>query len=132
MHFTFHANVVSTEHPDGECFLVGFADENFSTEKYLLLQRAFSHDDQDVELGQDTYHVELCSQEQSGYGGISRFELHRDRIELDFLPEVSAELPDITGVTATFAIAEQEFSSLEHSLRAIFRDCDCLAVGGRL
>jgi hypothetical protein len=80
--FEFSANCVVTEHPDGVCHLVGFADSEFDTELYLMLQRSFVDEEQDVRLGQDTYHVEWCDQRTSGYGGIQRFVLKPQSIEV--------------------------------------------------
>jgi hypothetical protein len=124
----FHANAVTTEHPDGDCLLVGFADELHATDRYLLLQRAFAHDDQDIALGQDTYHVELCDQGQSGYGGIARCVLHRDRLEVFFTPEVQIELDGVEGASITFRIGDEEYSILQRQLSDVFRGNDCFTM----
>jgi hypothetical protein len=71
--FAFEAKSVATAHPGGEFHLVGFAD--FDANTYFMLQRAFEFNEQDVALGMDTYYIEWCGQEHSGYGGISQFVL---------------------------------------------------------
>ncbi len=121
----FHAESVAVDDPDENCFLVGFADAPFETQRYLLLQRAFEHDEQDIELGQDTYHVEICSQAQSGYGGISRCDLRRDRLELEFSGNALPELGGVTGASITFRLSEPDFAALHQRLSDIFRGSDC-------
>jgi hypothetical protein len=55
--FAFQASCVVSQHPDGECHLVGFADQEHDTKLYFMLQRSFEDDEQDIQLGMNTYHV---------------------------------------------------------------------------
>jgi hypothetical protein len=126
----FHAEFVAVEDPDESCFVVGFTDAPYETQQYLLLQRAFEHDEQDIELGQNTYYVELCSQAQSGYGGISRCDLYRDRMELEFSGDAVAELGGITDTRITFHLSEIDFAVLHQRLSDIFRGSDCYSRVG--
>ncbi|MFJ5504698.1 Imm10 family immunity protein [Pectobacterium carotovorum] len=49
---------------------VGFADSADDPQHFLILQRAEEPDEQDEELGQDTYYVEIGNPGVAGYGGI--------------------------------------------------------------
>jgi hypothetical protein len=49
MVIAFHANSVAIDDMDG-FWLVGFADEKFDTRQYLMLQRSYEDDAQDVKL----------------------------------------------------------------------------------
>jgi hypothetical protein len=122
--FSFAAACVAVGHPDDECHLVGFADAKFDTRHYLLLQRAFEHDAQDVELGMDTYHVEWCSTEQSGYGGIARFVLHGARAEIEFEADVAAELEGLDRLVIDFSLPPAEFAALRQALGHVFAGSD--------
>ncbi len=128
--FTFTANCVVTEQPDGEFQLVGFADDKFATRIYLMLQRALEHDEQDCAQGMDTYHVEWCTPDQSGYGGISRCELRPGQVDFGFEPEVAAELDGMTHLRILFRLKNDEFDSLRAALVRIFRESDCLVLAG--
>lgn len=55
--FTFEARCVVLRHPDDECHFVAFADEESDAGLYLILQRSFAVDEQDVRLGMNTYHI---------------------------------------------------------------------------
>lgn len=73
--------------PQEDHWLLGFADSEFDTENYLILQRAFEFDAQDHAQGMATYYLEIDDQANSLYGGVSRAVLHPDRIELEFTEE---------------------------------------------
>ncbi|UYA58774.1 Imm10 family immunity protein [Pectobacterium colocasium] len=49
---------------------IGFADSADDPQHFLILQRAEEPDEQDEELGQDTYYVEIGNPNVAGYGGI--------------------------------------------------------------
>lgn len=130
MEITFHANAVAVVHPDNMCFLVGFADDKLDTQQYLMLQRAFEDDvdEQEVELGHDTYYLEWRDQSNSLYGGIKRLELHRDHVACRFLPEASAALDGATSAAIRFDLDEPEFRLLRQRLKDIFRGTAVLHV----
>ncbi len=130
MNIAFHANAVAVVEPDDEFFLVGFADEKFETQQYLMLQRAFEDDvdDQDIELGMDTYHLEWRDQLYSLYGGIERFVLHRDHVTCTFTEAGTVKLDGATNARISFDLDEPEFRLLAQRLKDIFRDTDCLDI----
>ncbi len=128
--FAYEAKCVVMEQPDGDFHLVGFADQKFDTRLYLMLQRAFEHDEQDHALGMDTYHLEWCSQDKSGYGGISRFELSPNGADVTFEPQAAAALDDMDHLTISFHLNQSEFLALREALGHIFSGSDCLSVAG--
>jgi hypothetical protein len=123
---TFHANCVAIEDMD-DFWLVGFADEKFGTRQYLMLQRSYEDDEQDIKLGMNTYHVERDDQAWSSYGGIERFELHRDRVVVRFTP-IGAEQLKAKGMDITFTIDGDQYRELTRRLESIFVGSECLAV----
>ena len=130
MEINFYAEAVAVVHPDDECFLAGFADDKLNTGHYLMLQRAFEDDvdEQDVELGQDTYHIEWRDQAFSLYGGLDSFVLHRDHIACTFSAEGTAALEGATSARIGFDLDEPEFRLLRQRLKDIFRATDVLQL----
>jgi hypothetical protein len=128
--FAFEARCVAVGHPQGECHLVGFADEKFDTRLYLLLQRAFEHDAQDVAHGMDTFHVEWCNQEDSDYGGIARFVLGPAGAEVTFEDDAAEALGGMKHLSIAFQLDPPEWLALREVLRNIFAGSDCLVVDG--
>ncbi len=133
MNIKFYASAVAIVDPDDVCLLVGFADDASDPQHYLMLQRDFegSVDKQDVDLGLDTYHVEWRDQSCSLYGGITRFVLHRDRVESHFSPEGTAALDGATHAHIGFDLDEPEFRLLRQRLTDIFRGTDCFQVAAK-
>ena len=126
--FSFFAESVVSEHPDGVCHLVGFADKNFDTEIYLMLQRSYEEEEQeqDIQLGMNTYHIEWCDQEKSGYGGITQFVLKPTSAEVYFEPKVAASLGSMEHVSITFGLQASELQALKEALQRIFQGSKCL------
>jgi hypothetical protein len=124
----FEAECVVVAHPDGECHLVGFADRKFGTQVYLMLHRAFEFDEQDVDLGMDTYHVEWCDQRNSGYGGIERFELRPGGADVMFDAMAREEMDGLARVSIAFALDIATYEALKAALGEIFAGTDCLRV----
>ncbi|WP_295923446.1 Imm10 family immunity protein [uncultured Xanthomonas sp.] len=126
--FVLQARSIAVEHPEGECHLVGFADQALDTTTYLLLQRAFSFDEQDVALRMDTYHVEWCGQETSGYGGVSQFLLSPGHARITFVPDSPVALAGLGILTIVFQLTPPEYLTLQAALRCIFAGSGCLLV----
>jgi hypothetical protein len=124
----FSANCVVTKHPDGACHLVGFADAEFDTQLYLMLQRSFEDEQQDIQLGHDTYHVEWCDQGRSGYGGIDRFVLKRNFVEVIFSPDMAKTLGGLELLRIAIQMNGEARQALEAALSTVFRGSTCVEV----
>ena len=124
--FAFEAQCVVSEDPDGECHLAGFADRKYDTELYLMLQRGFEDDEQEVELGQDTFYVEWCGQENSRYGGITRFLLKPGTAEVTFDTETTELLYGMDHLHISFHLPPAEYAALREALDHIFHDLAAL------
>ena len=126
MVIAFHANCVAIEDADG-FWLVGFADEEFATRQYLMLTRSYTDDEQDVRHGMNTYHVERDDQIWSCYGGIDRFELHREHVVLRFTQSGTKQVK-AEGIEVTFTIDDRRFQIMKQGLAHIFDGSDCHLV----
>lgn len=125
MKVAFHVHCVAVEDME-DFWLVGFADEQFGTKQYLMLQRSFADDEQDVRLGMNTYHVERDDQGWGCYGGIERFELYRESIQVVFDKTGKKCLGKLEGLEISFAVSGREFQKLKHRLKKVFAGSDCL------
>jgi hypothetical protein len=75
----FKANCVAVQENE-EYTLIGFSDDEFNVNQYLIIQFAKKFDKQDKENGIDTYHIELNNEAQSCYGGIEKVQKNRGEI----------------------------------------------------
>ena len=126
MEHNFHANCVAVEDME-DFWLVGFADEPYNTREYLTLQRSYEDDEQDVRLGMNTYYVERNGQGQSCYGGIERFEFHRDRIKVKFNDSGRRDL-GVDEMEITFRPDGRRFGKLKRRLEHVFSGSGCLRI----
>lgn len=126
--FSFTATCIATEDPEGFCHLAGFADRQHGTEHYLMLQRSFEEDEdeQDEELGMDTYHVEWCGQQNACYGGIARLVLQRDGVQITFKREAVEDMGGLEHLSIAFDLSASEYGALKAALADIFAGEDCL------
>ncbi|CAK13487.1 Imm10 family immunity protein [Pseudomonas entomophila] len=70
---------------EDDVLTVGFADSHDEPSEFIILQRADEVDEQDEDLEQDTYYVEMGEPGVAGYGGIEKVEVFSDKIVLSFL-----------------------------------------------
>lgn len=128
--FSFRAACIVTKDPEDFCHLVGFADKKHGTEHYLMLQRSFEEDEdeQDEELGMDTYHVEWCGQQRPRYGGIERFVLKRTGAELTFKREAEEGMDEPKQMSIAFDLSAGEYEELKVALMNIFAGESCFEM----
>jgi hypothetical protein len=112
----FTAAVISAAVENGTC-IVGLADRKIEPEHCIVLQRSLSPDEQDIALGQDTYYIEVCGEEMSGYGGIERATLGTDVLDLKMR---AANNVLIGHIVARFHLSHGEWRRLAESLGLMF------------
>jgi hypothetical protein len=65
---------------DDDCYVVGFADDKFDYNHYVLLQKAFEFDRQDIALDMDGEYIEIDGQENSGYKRVKSVNFNKELI----------------------------------------------------
>lgn len=120
MNIQFSAKYYDSSAED-DVLTVGLADSEDDPKHFLILQRAEDVDEQDVELGQDTYYVEIGEPGMAGYGGIYDVLVAADKLIFNFS---SATKWCKTIKTIEIKIAPQlgSIDDMEKSLREIFID----------
>ena len=118
----FLASDVVVDDSDDEFILVGFTDNH---RQALHFQRAYELDEQDEALGMAGVYIERNDQSQSGYGGIERVELSRDRVRV-LLEERMAAVLDADELEIALSLPSDAFARLREGLRAVFRGFDTL------
>jgi len=128
MPLSFHANCVAIDDME-ECWLVGFADDKFDTRQYLILERAYEDEEQDIRQGMDTYYVERDGQQWSMYGQIQRCELHRDHIIVQF-SEQGIKRMETDEIRISYKLDDATFTQLQDRLNHIFSGAGCYCCRG--
>jgi hypothetical protein len=107
--------------------LVGFDSEGSGPRRYLMLQRSYEFDEQDVALGMDRVYIERDSQGYSAYGGVTRFERHRDRALISLDAATALRPGDEGEFGVRFDPEDRRFEESRAGLAEVFKGFDCFA-----
>jgi hypothetical protein len=121
------ATDVVVDNGDPDFILVGFESEGSGPHRYLMLQRSYEFDEQDIALGMDRVYIEKDSQGNSAYGGVTRFELHRDHALISLDTATARKLGDVVEFEVRFDLEDQRFEELRAGLTEVFKGFDCFA-----
>lgn len=99
---------------ENDVVVVGFADNEYNTNQYLLLQRTLCCTKQDCDLSLDKIHISYNDQTRSSYGGILNAILAEDSMELILDSETADALGTNTIIEVTFnkKLASPEIKSI--------------------
>ena len=68
-----------------EVQMLGFSETVDGDGAYILIQWQNSYKQQDIDLKQNTPHIEVCEQGYSQYGGLERISVEGKKIIFDFV-----------------------------------------------
>lgn len=77
---------------DDDVVMVGFADDQYETEKYVLLQRYLTPDQSDIDCGYHHVHVTINDQNNSAYGAIQSMICTKTNVTIIIKKETASEL----------------------------------------
>ncbi|HUS31456.1 MAG TPA: Imm10 family immunity protein [Kofleriaceae bacterium] len=90
-----------------QCFTLGFAEEADGSGPALMFQRAYAFDEQDIELGFDTYCLVTDSQSTT-YGGIEKWQLAEGWLRLSLSFKAAEDLGVDRDLLIQFAPVHME------------------------
>ena len=118
MPMMFTASVAGVD--DGDCLVAGVAERGDGTGRELIFQASIEEpDEQDVDLGMDTYCL-VTEQQGTSYGCVQELTIDGDRLRL-LLREGAWEdlgLPD-SAIEVRLAVDTHAIDQLRESLRQI-------------
>ncbi len=118
---TFVAKICSfTEDQDSNALILALGDDPIAPTRVLMLQKSIELDEQDIELGMDTYCI-MLNHGPTFYGGIEKYFLNRTKLELVLSHDCQDEL-GISGVLIGLSLSDSEFWQLSNGLTQIFED----------
>jgi len=94
---------------EDETIIIGFADDEFDTKDYVLLQKSLFIDDIPM---LNKVHITLNSENRAAYGGIVKIILSKKLITIILLKETASSLGVADSIDIEYAIEEKEFDSL--------------------
>ena len=92
---------------DGEVIVVGFADRQYETQQYVLLQRGRTVSPEERESRQDQVHLTVNDQRGSVYGGIQKVEVEPTLVKIILEPAAAQRRGTREEVVIHFAIPDE-------------------------
>ncbi len=107
---------------DGEVLLVGFADDELDTQRYVLLQRSRHVAREERALGQHHVYITVNDPSRSAYGAIRRLEVEPTAIRISLDPDVAQVIQTDSEMYIRFPQTEAETARLVESLKELFAE----------
>ena len=114
----FTASCITWQNENGVAVL-GFADDELNTTRYVLLQRTLEPDQQDRSLGQDRVHIEVNDQSQSAYGDIEEAQLRTEGVTFRFDPTTAAKVSHGEAIEIAFEVTAPKLQEMAEQLRLL-------------
>jgi hypothetical protein len=109
----FKASYITWQNQNGVAML-GFADHEFNTMQYLLLQRTLEPDLQDHALGHDQVHIQL--NERSAYGTVEEAQLQKGGLVLRLDDATAATVSGGENIEITLDVPTAKIKDLDKQL----------------
>jgi len=80
-------------------YMIGFSDNGDEPNQYVILQKSMNFDEQDVELGLNTYYFEYSDQSNSEYDICKNIIVEKEKITFNLKEDF---LEDLTKIVISF------------------------------
>lgn len=77
---------------DNDMVIVGFADNEFETKEYVLLQKSLTYDENDIKLGFHEVSITINDQIKSAYGGIKQIIVQPQKVRIHLKSDTAEKL----------------------------------------
>lgn len=105
---------------DADTYVVMVGDQKPEPQEWLQLQRSLVEDDQDVELGMDTYCL-VMSAGPVHYGGVTSCVLTEQTLRLE-LDQLAAQVTQTLAIELHLDLDKSDLLKLREGLEIIFAD----------
>ncbi len=120
----FESSFLYAQVDENDVIMVGFADDEFETNDYVLFQKSSVSNEQDKKLGFDKVHITYCNQVHSTYGDILKFVLKNGLAEITFDSRTASELSIDEQLEIVFPPNDAKLAEVKHYLAQMFIDKD--------
>ena len=114
----FTATCVTYQTQD-DVAMLGFADDEFKTTRYVLLQKDLEPSQRDLELAHDTLYIEIDDQRHSRYGGVVKAQLQESRLVLKLDPQAAADMSVDDTIEISFRVPMERLKEISNQLRLL-------------
>jgi hypothetical protein len=104
---------------DGEVAMVGFADQQYDTQEYVLLQRMLRPSGDDVRRGRHDVHINVNDETRSAYGGVKRIALLNKQVLIEVSPTTANYLGTGETISVNLENAKVDVGELAEMLKLV-------------
>jgi hypothetical protein len=105
---------------DIDVIMVGFADDEYDTNEYILLQKSLVVDEQDMEYGFNKVHITYNNEEYSSYGGIKRLKITNGIVDIHLDQRTAKILDTDAHIQIKFPKDYSRLQEIKHYLKQMF------------
>ncbi|MFC3800069.1 Imm10 family immunity protein [Cohnella sp. GCM10012308] len=100
--------------------MIGFADDEFDTHEYILLQKSLNPSQEDIEAGFGKVHITYNDESQSLYGGISKLHFTPNRTEITLNEDAAEILKSSSVIVINYLLEKEKFIEFHNDLLRMF------------
>lgn len=115
----FKANFLYAQ-TENDVLIVGFADDEFETNSYVLFQKMLVSSEEEKKCGFDKIHITYCDQMHSAYGEILKFVLKNSKVEITFDAKTAEALNINEQLEIVFLPNDKKMIEIKKSLTQLF------------
>ena len=104
---------------DEDAVIVGFADQEYYTHKYVLLQRSRQVSAEEETLGQGEVHIAINDERCSAYGAVERIVLSESQVTIRLNVGVAASIGVDDQIAICFAAEAVDLMRLQADLKLL-------------
>ncbi len=105
---------------DKETILLGFADSQYDTQEYVLLQRSLLVSESEQALGMHKVHLTVNDERHSAYGAIRSIETAGQAVRIHLIAEAASKMHADPEITIYYQNADVDAVTLKDILGRLF------------
>lgn len=123
MNTTLNANFAYAQIDEEiDALLIGFADDEFDTQEYVLLQKTLDPSEEDIRAGFDAVYITYSDESQSMYGGISKIHFTPNKTEITLNHDAAKRLNSSTLIEINYDSSKVNADEFHTYLLQMFAD----------
>jgi len=107
---------------NNESVMVGFADDQFNTTEYILLQRMLDPLQEGNNSQQEDVYIEINEQKYGAYGGVRSIVLSADLVVISLGTATASKLHLEEDIEVSISTAALDFEELREALELLCSD----------
>lgn len=105
-----------------DVLMIGFADDEFDPQEYILLQKTLDPGEEDMQAGFDKIHISYNNEAQSLYGGILKLYFSANVTEITLTQDAAGQLNCARKIVINYDQEKADLPEFHKYLLQMFAD----------